>query len=151
MKNFLSLALLACLAVAPSSFAQSVAIMKGVRREGSASQGELDSHANRVKARLETLGVKATFVPDLNIKPDSLKSIKIAIFPYNAPLLENDAKTIGDFVANGGKLFVFYTNDEYLAKLLDIEKPKYYPGAQFGSPAAVTTAKQLRQRPRKMD
>ncbi|NLG13307.1 MAG: family 10 glycosylhydrolase [Lentisphaerae bacterium] len=137
MKNFLSLALLACLTIATSSFAQSVAIMKGIYREGSASQGELDNHSNRIKARLETLGVKATLVPDLNIKPDSLKSIKIAIFPYNAPLLENDAKTIGDFVANGGKLLVFYTNDEYLAKLLDIEKPKYYPRAQFGSPAAV--------------
>ena len=117
--------------------AQQVAIIKGTVRQDSPGAGEMESHADRIRSRINALGIPSVVIPDNAITAKSLEGVKMAIFPYNAPLQDKDYLVIESFVKNGGQIMTFYSNDGRLAELLGIEQPEYIPPSKLGAPAAI--------------
>ena len=105
------------------SIAQQVAIIKGTVRPDSPGAGEMASHADRIRSTLSALGIQTVVIPDNEITAKKLEGIKLAIFPYNAALLDNDYLAIESFVKNGGQIMTFYSSDGRLAELLDLQTP----------------------------
>ena len=119
------------------SVAQQVAIIKGTVRPDSPGAGEMASHAERIRSTIAALGIQTVVIPDNEITAKKLEGVKLAIFPYNAALLDNDYLAIETFVKNGGQIMTFYSSDGRLAELLDLQSPEYVPGSKLGSPTAI--------------
>ncbi|MBP5672096.1 MAG: family 10 glycosylhydrolase [Victivallales bacterium] len=129
------LALLIILSFAAS--AQQVAIIKGTVRQDSPGAGEMESQTERIRSCIASLGVTTVVIPDNAITAQKLNGVKLAIFPYNAPLLDKDYLVIETFVKNGGQIMTFYSSDVRLAELLDLQKTEYIPPSKLGSPTGI--------------
>ena len=129
--------LLLLLAFSLSTVAQQVAIIKGTVRKDSPGAGEMESQAERIRSCIASLGVETVVIPDNDITAQKLNGVKLAVFPYNASLLDKDYLAIETFVKKGGQIMTFYSSDTRLSELLEIQPPEYISSSKLGSPAAI--------------
>jgi len=92
-----------------------------VRGEFTDEREDVDQFHSRVKDCLQGAGIPFAELNDSDVEAGKLAGYRLAIFSYNATVTDRELTEIEKFVAGGGKLFVFYSLPERVAKLLGLE------------------------------
>jgi uncharacterized lipoprotein YddW (UPF0748 family) len=105
-------------------------------RKNSSEARSVQQYADSMAKTLETLGLQFGVVNDTDVESGALSGCKLAILPYNPDTSEKEQKAIERFVKSGGKIMLFYSLPERLAKLVGLENTggmsAEYPG-QFSA------------------
>lgn len=101
------------------------------------TQSTIDESLDKVRRRLQAVGVVSRTVDDTKLDAAALAAAKVAILPQNPTLPAPAAKELTTFVGGGGKLICFYHADAALLPLLGIESLAYRGGEQFPKVARV--------------
>ncbi|MBO5940819.1 MAG: family 10 glycosylhydrolase [Kiritimatiellae bacterium] len=86
----------------------------------------LAKFALNVNAAISDAGVPVTAISDMDIDDDSLKGLKLLVFPYNPTLPKGKIKAVENFVKNGGKIFACHSIDSNIRKILGISEERYF-------------------------
>ncbi|MCX7591699.1 MAG: family 10 glycosylhydrolase [Kiritimatiellae bacterium] len=81
---------------------------------------------------LSAAGIHSVMVSDLDLSLDGLLNAALLILPYNPDLSDVVVNVLLKYVAQGGKLLVFYTLDSRLSPYVGIERGKYVKADQPG-------------------
>lgn len=81
--------------------------------------------AEQMSGNLDALGLEFGVITDSEVESGVLSSARLAIFPYNPDISEQEVSAITDFVNSGGKIIVFYMLPSRLASLLGIENSEW--------------------------
>lgn len=81
--------------------------------------------AEQMSDNLDALGLEFGVITDSEVESGVLSSARLAIFPYNPDISEQEVSAITDFVNSGGKIIVFYMLPSRLANLLGIESSEW--------------------------
>jgi uncharacterized lipoprotein YddW (UPF0748 family) len=106
-------------------------------RKRSSDARTVQSSCSSMAKMLEDSGI-AEFgvVNDTDVESGALSGCKLAIFPFNPDISDEECKAIERLVESGGKFMLFYSLPERLAELLGVEVAGWmraeYPG-QFSS------------------
>ncbi len=105
-------------------------------RKKSSEARSVQQYAGLMAETLEKLGLEFGVVNDTDVESGALSGCKLALFPHNPDTSEKEIKAIERFVKSGGKIMLFYSLPERLAKLMGLENTGWvraeYPG-QFSS------------------
>ncbi|MFC1713842.1 family 10 glycosylhydrolase [Candidatus Poribacteria bacterium] len=118
--------------------ADDILIVLGDRtiRKNSSEGRSVQQFCSYMANLLEDSGLDFGVVNDTDVESGALSGCKLAIFPHNPDTTEQGYKAIERFVKSGGKIMLFYSLPEQLAKLLGIKKAGWareeYPG-QFST------------------
>lgn len=116
--------------------AQDLVLLQGMAR-GSTSQFERDRYFAIFRRNYEALGIKFKVLQDDAVTVAALGGAKLVVLPYNAPLPAGSLAALTAFVAQGGKLAVFYHSDPALLSLLGIDRVTYCGGADMKGAASI--------------
>ncbi|MCC6353760.1 MAG: family 10 glycosylhydrolase [Verrucomicrobiae bacterium] len=105
-----------------------------IRAESSAakrpSEAEsIDRFAETVAEALDREGIPNATLGDLDVTPERLARVKLAILPHNPSIPDPAAEAIRSFVASGGKLLVFYSIPSQLRPLFNVGRAEHVSGA----------------------
>ncbi|MBM3212990.1 hypothetical protein FJZ33_12270, partial [Candidatus Poribacteria bacterium] len=99
-----------------------VVVMGNLTAGKSASDARLVRDYHRTLSKiLDDSGLDFEIVNDTDVESNVLSGKKIAIFPYNTYMSDKEIGKIESFVSSGGKIMLFYSFPEKLAKLLGID------------------------------
>ena len=113
----------------------SVAIIRGesVARSSPGEVRSVEQFAGAAAEDFRALGIGSATLSDLDVTAGSLKRASLVVLPYNPQLPDPLAKTLIEYVHDGGKLLVFYLVPDQLRSLLGVEGGEWvkapYPGA----------------------
>ncbi len=113
--------------------AQEIAVLYGRQRPGSPRQKELDLHARKITDCLQGLSLAWKKLADDDVSQEQLSGSKILFLPHNHTLPAESAQAITAFVQGGGKLGVFYNQDQKLLSLLGISRCRYVGKTDLGT------------------
>jgi uncharacterized lipoprotein YddW (UPF0748 family) len=94
-------------------------------------QGLVDGYVGRLARRLEQSGIAAITRDDSVLPADLLAGCKVVLFPYNPAVPEALTAALPGFVANGGKLGLFYCREPRLLTLVGVSAGEYRSGAEL--------------------
>lgn len=132
----------------------SIAIIRaesaGAKRPSEAES--IGRFAETVAEALDRERIPCAMLGDLDVTPERLARARLAILPHNPSLPDAAADALKAFVANGGKLLVFYSVPAQLRQFLDVGRAEFVsgsngprfasirfsPGALSGAPDTVT-------------
>lgn len=134
--SFRKLFFVLALTLAGLGMAQELVLLQGIAR-GATDQHERDRFFAVVRRNYEALGIKFKVLRDDAVTVEALGGAKLAILPYNAPLPENSLAALKAFVAQSGKLAVFYHSDTALLSLIGIERVEYCGGDNMKGAAGI--------------
>jgi len=83
-----------------------------VRAESRIQAGSDDGfarYARQTAEMFEAAGLRAAVISDLDLNGERLAGRRLLVLPYNPSLPEAAAKSVGDWLADGGKIMAFYT------------------------------------------
>ena len=105
-------------------------------RKNSPEANSVQQFCDSMAKMLEDLGLEFGVVNDTDVESGALSGCKLALFPHNPDISEEEYEAIEQFVKSGGKFMLFYSLPEQLAELLGVENAGWmgeeYPG-QFSS------------------
>jgi len=81
--------------------------------------------AEQMSDNLDALGLEFGVITDGEVESGVLSNAKLAIFPYNPDISEQEVSAIKKFVDSGGKIIVFYMLPNGLSNLLGIESTEW--------------------------
>ena len=113
----------------------SVAIIRG-ESVALSSPGEARSVGQFAEAAAENfraLGVGAVMISDLDVTAERLKQVALVVLPHNPQMPDLVARTLIEYVHNGGKIMVFYTVPNQLRPLLGVEGGEWVKAAHPGA------------------
>jgi len=124
-RAFFGVALALCLGCAVASAGQ-VAVIRGTGSTPNASERSFAKTVSRgLVRRLDEMGVPHVLLDDETVTAMSLKGVSVAVLPYNPNLLSKERAALKRFIADGGRLIVFYSADAALAELMSLRLGPY--------------------------
>lgn len=117
-------------------------------------QETVDGFLGRLSRRLDRAGIGAVVVADRDVGAEALAAAKLVLLPYNPALPAELATGLEAYVAQGGRLGLFYCSDARLLSLVGVRSGTYRGGAdlpklegvQFAPTLVPHTPLRLRQR-----
>ncbi|HPA19303.1 MAG TPA: family 10 glycosylhydrolase [Verrucomicrobiae bacterium] len=108
----------------------SIAIIRGesVTKKNPSEAKSVEQFAEAIATTLATENVPCATLSDLDVTPARLAHAKLAILPHNPSLPDAAADALKGFVAQGGKLIVFYTIPRQLRPILDVGPADFISG-----------------------
>lgn len=99
-----------------------VVLIRKVQREPSkySSQRTIDGFVENVRRRIESAGLEVDTLNDVDVTQARLKPYPLAILPYNPGLPKETNEALCAYVAEGGKLALFYCSSESLLRLVGV-------------------------------
>ncbi|MFA6929480.1 MAG: family 10 glycosylhydrolase [Lentisphaeria bacterium] len=116
---------------------QDVGILTGKQRSGSVEQKELNLASQRISDILDFLEIPFLRWDDDQVSVEQLQEVKILFLPQNPRLPEATAEALKGFVAQGGKIGVFYNEDPQVLQLLGIPRTRYVGRAELGEVSGI--------------
>jgi uncharacterized lipoprotein YddW (UPF0748 family) len=149
---FLSLSLfLLTLCPAPALAAPITLIRGTTSTPNTAERNYAASVTRRIDGWLNELGIAHDLVDDDALSSRALRHTRVGILTYNPTPPAAELKVLEQFVKRGGRLIVFYSADDRLAKLMGVKLGRYQvdpttrrwthmrftPAAPPGTPAGI--------------
>ena len=112
----------------------SVAIIRGesVARNSQGEARSVEQFAGAAAENFRALGIGAATFSDLDITAESLKHASLVVLPHNPQMPDQLAKTLIQYVRDGGKLLVFYMVPDQIRSLLGVEGGEWVKAAHPG-------------------
>ncbi|MBT3285862.1 MAG: family 10 glycosylhydrolase [Victivallales bacterium] len=101
------------------------------------TQKIIDQYVDRVRRRLDAVGLITETVRDTGLDAESLSTARVAILPYNPGLPAPAVEQLVAFIKKGGKILSFYHMDARLQPLLGLEGTAFRGGKELPSLARV--------------
>jgi uncharacterized lipoprotein YddW (UPF0748 family) len=92
---------------------------------------------DRLTQTLSEIGIGTDVLNANSLSSGTLGKRPLAILPYNPKLDKGDLEVLGDYVSNGGKLFVCYSLPHALAEALGFKGGEYFREEKPGDFAAI--------------
>jgi len=79
---------------------------------------------------LDSVGLRSSIVTDEGVASGALKGKRVAIFPLNFRISDEEAEAVRAFVANGGKVIACFSAEQRLLPLMGVTATKFTRGGQ---------------------
>lgn len=91
-------------------------------KKGSPEAGSVSRFFNDMVSIFEGIGIDYNSINESVLeKGIELKDCEVLIFPHNPDMTDKEVESVEKFVGNGGKILVFYSIPDRIAKLIGIE------------------------------
>ena len=74
---------------------------------------------------LDFAGLNAVEISDFDLDQDTLKSVKLLVFPFNPKIPKDKGEAVKAFVKNGGRIFACHSQDHAVIEALGLDFEKY--------------------------
>ncbi len=103
------------------AYRENKVVVQGTNTKGSEAR-TVQGCAERVSNMLQEAGVNIGTIGDEDVEAGALEGRELAIFAYNPDMTEAEVEKVRQFVADGGKVFLFYTLPTGMADILGIKQ-----------------------------
>ncbi len=101
----------------PFGASASIAVIRAdsAAKTNAAELSSVRQYAETVSTMLEDLGLSFVVLSDEDLDPQRLRSVRVAILPYNPGMTAPTAAALSDWIDSGGKIFACYALHPSLA------------------------------------
>jgi len=96
-------------------------------------QSAIDRYVGAMRDHLTDLGIASDTIDDLKVTPEALQPYALAILPHQPGVPENLTTALQAYVAQGGKVGLFYMSHAPLLNLVGLRSATYVGGDNLGS------------------
>lgn len=120
-----------CTVAAPAA---DVVVIRKVQTEASQwdPQRTIDQYVTAMRDHLTALGIESDTIDDLRVTAEALRPYAVALLPHQPGVPESLTTALTAYVAQGGKIGLFYSSHAPLLKLVGISSASYLGGEQLG-------------------
>lgn len=101
----------------PFGASASIAVIRAdsVAKTNAAELSSVRQYAETVSTMLDDLGLSFVVLSDEDLDPQRLRSVRVAILPYNPGMTDSAVAVLSTWIDSGGKVFACYTLHKSLA------------------------------------